>query len=468
MNRRLVQIALILFNLMPLFTMAQYSFQKVFGGRGDDRSVKVIETNTGNFIYIGSSTSYPQSNYIAYFSNKGEMMWQRDFGYHGTGAEDKIRDVIVGSDGYIYTGGYGIVWNMEGNPIFSKLDMNGNIVYDSAYRIPLGGSSCGSIDIILDDSLNKTLVSVGFGYDNINVYPMFQKTRYTGERLYYKFIKEVPWLGAFDFYKSIGQNGYTMLCDSHQRSKYLVFLDSSGNFISKRFLFRGTTDQGMYTRNKEGSTLFMSYPFPNNPINGNLTLYSKEGDSLRSKPIPGNGAAGILLNNGTSDFMVLGSATYYLDSLLNIKDSIVNLHTPDSIGIVFTAVAKDGGLFGGWDYFAGNRNLVDEPTDFYFFKTYPDETLNPQVNFMRTGLNELGNQQNANVNLYPNPCNETLNIQTSQKDLTIELYNQLGQKVIEQKAVSVNTGFLPIGVYLVVLRDKNGEMLIRQHLSIIH
>ena len=43
MKNRYKYFLYVLMSIVPMVTLGQYSFQKVFGGSGDDRSLKAIE-----------------------------------------------------------------------------------------------------------------------------------------------------------------------------------------------------------------------------------------------------------------------------------------------------------------------------------------------------------------------------------------------------------------------------------------
>jgi hypothetical protein len=75
------------------------------------------------------------------------------------------------------------------------------------------------------------------------------------------------------------------------------------------------------------------------------------------------------------------------------------------------------------------------------------------------GLKEIKEQ--LNVNVYPNPVNDKLIIVlNSQSNGMIQLYNQLGELVLEEKLSSditeINTGLFTNGIYLLSIKTQEG------------
>lgn len=63
------------------------------------------------------------------------------------------------------------------------------------------------------------------------------------------------------------------------------------------------------------------------------------------------------------------------------------------------------------------------------------------------------NQKNLEVNLYPNPSNDEVNIEMKNEVDSIEIYTILGQKVLESKNKQINVSSLATGIYMVRIKD---------------
>lgn len=73
-----------------------------------------------------------------------------------------------------------------------------------------------------------------------------------------------------------------------------------------------------------------------------------------------------------------------------------------------------------------------------------------------TGVN---NKVNPNINIFPNPCNDILNIEHS-RDSRISIYNMIGEEVYKtstlMKNTSINISNIPNGCYIVKVSDNKG------------
>ncbi len=101
------------------------------------------------------------------------------------------------------------------------------------------------------------------------------------------------------------------------------------------------------------------------------------------------------------------------------------------------------------DYHAGNP--LDG--DGYFAIFSPDDII--------TSAAETTNPYDSDYMLYPNPGSNQMNIQTARKGVTIEMFDQSGRMVLQQKLRDefrnlIITDNLPAGLYLCKLTDKEG------------
>ena len=455
--------------IVPYQSKGQYSFQKVFGGKGDDNSCCVLELSNGNFLFAGVSSSFPYECYLACFTKEGNLVWSKNYGYHGKGAEDRINTIIEASDGNIYIGGDGFVWNAEGNPILTKYTKEGSFIYDSAYRLPLNGLTNSRFNFFIDEADTKSLVSIGDGSDNIHYCPVFQKTRYTGERLYYKYLTELNGMGAIGFYNSIGKSGYTMLCDSVGYKKYLVSLDTAGNVIDKKYLFT-STDRCRFVYNDDGSTVFLNWDemlMDTNP-GGKILKFNYIGDSLFSNDIKLGVYSSFIFRKSIDRYILFGRFVSELDTNFNVISIIPNYEKGVKIGLDrgTVSLAKDGSIFGVADYSGGIRTN-DNLYDFYFFKTYPWGILNPDVGFMRTGIEEESTNKSA-IDVFPNPANIEISISTPTKNTTYIFTNMYGEFVRKGKSQNINTSSLANGIYFITLYDEEQNILGTEKVVINH
>lgn len=70
------------------------------------------------------------------------------------------------------------------------------------------------------------------------------------------------------------------------------------------------------------------------------------------------------------------------------------------------------------------------------------------------GLHETAK---ARFTVYPNPTNTIVNIDTEQTDITVKIFNQLGQQIIVAKSKSIDLSSLAAGIYILKIDGENGE-----------
>ena len=99
------------FFLLKLTKAGDVSWMKTYGGSGDDRAAKVIQTEDNGFVMVGYNRSNDQdvsSNeglrdyWVVKLDNSGQIQWEKSFGFPGL---DEAFSVIQTKDkGYFITG----------------------------------------------------------------------------------------------------------------------------------------------------------------------------------------------------------------------------------------------------------------------------------------------------------------------------------------------------------------------------
>ena len=453
--------------IVPYESMGQYSFQRVFGGQDDEQSVKCIELSNGNFLFAGNTNSETPKSYLACFTKEGTPIWSKTFRYKNRVCDMQINSILEASDGNIYIGRKGWVWGAN-NPTLTILSKTGEILFDSAYNIPPNVKMKGAgINYLIDEPSSNGLVCICTDYLKYTPMNAFQKIRYSGERLVYKEIPEINGLTTLGFYHSKGSLGYTLLCDTLGIRKYLVFLDTSGNFISKRLLFTHLRFEAQFTHTDNGSFIFMLNP--ENYYLGDVIFmkFSALGDSILYKENQVNLINGLMLTNSTEIISILGNYLFNIDTNLNVIDSIEVFNQLDSIFYRDVNRSKDGGLIGVGEYFGGTCNWKNNMHDYYLFKTYPTCIFNPDINYVLTGI--AGEQTDTSPTIvFPNPANKELHIQSKYTSLVTELYSMQGQKMITQSGEVISTATLSSGIYLLNVKNNKGEIVHQQKISVLH
>ena len=80
------------------------------------------------------------------------------------------------------------------------------------------------------------------------------------------------------------------------------------------------------------------------------------------------------------------------------------------------------------------------------------------IDFYSLGIKE-NNLQNNNINVYPNPSKDLINIKISDKIENIKIYNFIGQivfdEIINDNSVQINTSNYKPGIYFITIKIKN-------------
>jgi hypothetical protein len=140
--------------IFSTFSIAQNpTFQKSFGGNGDDVAFQAAETSNGYIVagYTSSSGAGGQDAILIRLDLNGNVMWQHTYGGAG---DDNFIQVITGNDGGFLAVGETQSYGQGGKDVFLvKTDENGNVLWSKTY----GSGS--------NDYLNRgTILRVPNGY----------------------------------------------------------------------------------------------------------------------------------------------------------------------------------------------------------------------------------------------------------------------------------------------------------------
>ena len=157
-------------------------WQKTYGGSDWDFAHSVILMPDGGYVIAGETYSSGLGNNDAYIirtDSLGNSLWQRTF---GTAQEDKVNDIFLAQDGFLYatgtTNGKGSGTN---DAYVLKLDLSGNLIWEKSFG-SLGDDQTFALS---QHKINNLLVLFGYtngsgagGYDYLYV-----TTNYAGDSL---------------------------------------------------------------------------------------------------------------------------------------------------------------------------------------------------------------------------------------------------------------------------------------------
>lgn len=82
-----------------------------------------------------------------------------------------------------------------------------------------------------------------------------------------------------------------------------------------------------------------------------------------------------------------------------------------------------------------------------------------------SALSVSDNNMSTTFSVYPNPTRGILNITTEEQLEKIEVYNYIGQKVIESTQLQINITQLNSGMYLLKVYGENGQVGIKRFIK---
>ncbi|MBA7537874.1 hypothetical protein ES705_30145 [subsurface metagenome] len=135
-----ISLLLSLIGLMCLFVFAEkevlpiLTWERTFGGSGDDVANSLIQTTDGGYMVAGPTYSKgagEQDFWVIKLDSKGNMIWDRTY---GGSACDEARSLIQTTDGGYAVAGYSSSKGAGGCDFWViKLDHQGNMVWDKTF-----------------------------------------------------------------------------------------------------------------------------------------------------------------------------------------------------------------------------------------------------------------------------------------------------------------------------------------------
>ena len=114
--------------ILKLDQTGTVSWQKTYGGSGDDDAYSIQQTTDGGYIVAGSTSSFGAGNYdmwILKLDQTGTVSWQKTYGGSGGDCAYSIQQT---SDGGYIVAGYTTSFGAGNDDMWIlKLDSNGNI-----------------------------------------------------------------------------------------------------------------------------------------------------------------------------------------------------------------------------------------------------------------------------------------------------------------------------------------------------
>ncbi|MEM7369276.1 MAG: PKD domain-containing protein [Bacteroidota bacterium] len=132
--KAIITVLLSLWMLGTGLLFSQITFQKTFGGTGDDFSVDILRTNDGGTMLVGNTTSYGQGGFDVLaikLDAAGDLVWSKTYG--GVGNDFSVAIGHTHDDNFLivgYTEGMGLG---SADVYAIKIDQAGHMIWSKTY-----------------------------------------------------------------------------------------------------------------------------------------------------------------------------------------------------------------------------------------------------------------------------------------------------------------------------------------------
>ncbi len=232
-----MKILFILLVVSAVFTTsAQITFEKTFGGDGEDRGNAVIQTRDGGYFIAGFTNSYGTGGDVYGIKTHatGDTVWTR---YYGGDQDEVAYAALETSEGHIVIGGVNSSYHHNDSDMFLlKIDgTTGDTLWNRVYAYT-GYQRVTDIDSTFDGGY----ILAGYsstGYSDF----MLRKVDSTGMSQWSEEYGPPGWTYEYAYgVKQTSDSGYVVIGNgvttSNQKYLYLVKTDASGDTMWTRIL----------------------------------------------------------------------------------------------------------------------------------------------------------------------------------------------------------------------------------------
>jgi hypothetical protein len=459
-------IEIIILNLIPLFIHCQITFEKTYGGAGNESAYSILQTDDNGYILCGETSSFGlglSDIYVVKIDEYGNIEWTKTYG----GPDQESGNCInkTNDGGFIICGVTAPFLSASSIAYLLKINSVGDTLWTRSY---MGNSfSIASQVIQTDDNGYMICGSTQSGYLMESDVFIF-KVNELGELIWSKTY------GGDDYDRAISlaktNDGGFIFCGATKsfvninnggNDIYIIKTDANGDSIWTKVYGGSFYDVGYTILRKEDDSYYVG-GITSSTEHGKeyiLLNLNSAGDTIWTKTFgddDNNYCRNIALTN---DNCIVGcgwsinfpSSDYKLDlfkcdiygNLLWIKQYGGIIHDQ---GFASFQTNDNGFVIAGrTDSFGAGMN------DMYLIKTDADGIL--------TSMDESQEESDL-INISPNPATSLITIQINE-GIPLEeaiIYNHLGQKVLVKKPVNntVDISKLKPGIYFIeVITSEN-------------
>jgi type IX secretion system substrate protein len=451
----LLYITLIIFAGMNLFAETI-----TYGGEQNDYVNNIIEVSSGGYLMAGSTDSFGNGSdhysdaWIIKVDEAGEEVWSKTYG--DADEKDGFYDIIESEKGFIAVG-----YNNNLNMWLVEFDQDGTVLWDTVYA----GSQAASIKKII--KIDNDYIISGIGENNI------LKIDMTGAILWkikLGYSINSLLLNTNDNILAAGESIGKPLEFGYIPTYYLAEISSDGTLI--KTITNIVEDYGRYyciSSSNDGGCLVSGekYNIESEHLHyssSSIAKYDMEFSKLWEKV--GEKYSSWFSHANTNDKIIAAgsktSSTSYLDINLELfSDSGDHLYD--------TLIVESLYNYPSSIVVNNNQAVVVGQTEsqgagrydaFLLLTTIPNPTT----------VNESSENSIA---VFPNPCQEYININyTSSKSHSmsnLRIFDIKGNLVLSDlidftsgETASINTSFLPLGFYLIIIDNTELKFFIKK------
>jgi hypothetical protein len=340
------------------FTLSVYSqqitFQKTYGGTGNDYGKSFQQTSDGGYIITGTTNSFGAGYsdvYLIKIDSNGDTLWTKTFGGPGFDEGNSVRQTTDG--GYIITG-YTSFGSGSDDVYLIKTDINGNSLWTKTFGITGTNVERGlSVHQTTDGGYIIAGSTDSFGAGDLDAYII--RTDANGDLLWTKTFGGI-------FYDDIGSSvqqttdGGYIISGTGNGDVYLIKTDTNGDTLwTKTFGGPDSDGGGTIQQTSDGGYIIAgyTYSFGAGDKDAYLIKTDSNGDLLWSKTFGGTNSDGSVSIKQTSDdgYIIAG----YTVSFSSGYDDVYLIKTDASGDTLWTKT------FGGTSY--DNAASVQQTTD---------------------------------------------------------------------------------------------------------
>ena len=260
--------------------LGNLSWNKTWGGSGEDHGNSVQQTSDGGYIVTGETLSYGAGNrdmFLAKYDSAGNLIWNKTWG--GTSAETGYSVQQTSDGGYIVTGAIFSYGAGSGDIFLAKYDALGNLAWNKTWG-GTGDDQGYSVQQTSDGGYIVTGYTVSYGAGSNDM--LLVKYDALGNLTWNK-----TWGGAsYDYGKSVQQTsdggyvvtGYTNSYGAGSNDMLLVKYDALGNLAWNK-TWGGTGDDQGYSvqQTSDGGYIVTGYA---GSYGGNGSIFLAKYDAL--------------------------------------------------------------------------------------------------------------------------------------------------------------------------------------------